>query len=155
MLCASGTVGIIAATLVASPFYSVKVNYVEMWAPPASQGASSTVSINWESPNAPNVEISDTTVSVAVPAHLKCKPPSHSLAAFWQNVGSGTIFSLVAPVGTIIDVSLSLVMFDEDDGSTTPATSAVATATLGLVYYLSLDPNATHRYAPVALTTTI
>jgi hypothetical protein len=99
------------------------------------------------------VEVSDTTVSTATPAHLKAIPPSNSVAGFWMlSSNNNNLFILTAPTGSIIDVDLDLIVQDDDAGGQTQIT--VATATLGAVYYLSLDPNATHRYVPVSLTTT-
>jgi len=152
ILGAAGTVGITVNTNVVVICSSFKIRSLAMWTPPASQGASATCSVDWVgSANAPNVEFSDTTVSVATPAHVQCAPPAMSLAAFWQVAGAGTLFSLVAPVGTIIDLDLDLILTDDDVSATV---IGVAAAALGVQYYLSLDPNATHRYTPVSLTTT-
>jgi hypothetical protein len=74
-----------------------------------------------------------------------------SLASFWQLASTTGLCNLVAPVGTIIDVHLSLIMQDDAE---TQANATVATGTLGLTYFLSLDANTTHRYTPVSLTTT-
>jgi len=153
LLCAAGTMGTALNTSVTSFVASVRINRVTMWTPPASQGATATCSVNWNGyQNSPDVEMSDTTVSVSRPARVSCVPPRGSLAAFWQTVGTNTICTLVAPTGTIIDVDLSLILSDDDPG--TAASTAVATAAVGGIYYLSLDPNATHRYVPVSLFTT-
>jgi len=139
-------------TAVGSFFGSVKLNEVEIFAPPASQGANATCSVDWiGSSNSPNREVSDTSVSVSTPAHVKCNPPAQSLAAFWHIASDDPIMTVTAPVGSIIDVHLSLILQDDD---VPVAAIAVATGALGTVYYLSLDPNATHRYTPVSLTTT-
>jgi hypothetical protein len=142
----------VALTTCTSFFGSVKVNRISIWAPPASQGASATVSVNWYGyANSPNREVSDTTISTSKPAHVVSTPPTGSLASFWQTVGTNTIFSIVAPTGAIIDITLSLIL--SDDENTLPATTT-AGGTLGVNYYLSLDPNVTHRFTPVSLTTT-
>jgi len=153
LLLASGSVGTVTNSTVVSLATAVKVNHIEMWCPPASQGSSATVSLDWigTSVQQPNREFSDTTVSTAVPAHLHCRPPAGSLAAFWQQASTNTLFKVVAPPGTIIDVSLSLII---SDGDANQASVAVATAVIGTIYYMSLDPNATHLYTPVSLTTT-
>jgi hypothetical protein len=152
---AAGGMGTVSNSAITSFFASLQILKVEMWTPPASQGSAATCSVNWEGFNgAPNREVSDTSVSVAQPAHVVSRPPPRSQAAFWINgtqTLSNTIFTLVAPSGTIIDVTLRLVMFDDDVGNVNATASAV---TVGLAYYLSLDPNATHRYVPVSLTTT-
>lgn len=152
ILCAAGTICTVVNSVCTSFMGSFKVNRVSIWTPPASQGASATCSVDWPGfANSPSLEFSDTTVSVATPAYVSCAPPPMSLASFWQVSSATTLFTLVAPVGSIIDVELSLILQDNDVAA---AASAVATGILGSYYYLSLDPNATHRYTPVSLTTT-
>jgi hypothetical protein len=80
------------------------------------------------------------------------KPPRNSLASFWQLAGGTTLCTLTAPVGSVIDVDLSLI-FNDNDGAVIN-NIAVSTGVLGTSYYLSLDPNGTHRYVPVSLNTT-
>jgi hypothetical protein len=154
LLCAAGTIGTVTNTTVTSFFSSVRVTRVQIWAPVASQGAVATCSVLWAgsvSPFFQDREISDTSVSVTKPAFIDATPPRKSLAAFWQTASTAVLFSLTAPTGAIIDVTVALTLSDDDTSS---ATSTVATAVVGTVYYLSLDPNATHLYIPVSLTTT-
>jgi len=152
LLCAAGGVVTVLNTTFKSFFASVKVKRVTLWAPPASQGAAVTTSIEWiGQANSPNREISDTTVSVSRNAYVTSAPPPQSLASFWQNSASGGLFTLTAPANTVIDVDVQLILNDDDVAA---ATSAVAAGALGGYYYLSLDPNATHYYTPVSLVTT-
>jgi hypothetical protein len=154
LLGAAGTVCNTGNTAVACIFQSVKVNKLRMWAPPPAQGSVATCSVEWIGSVASqisNLEVSDSSNSTATPAIVSCRPPRQSLASFWQQPGTNTLFTLTAPVGTIIDVSLSLIMQDDDVG--VPGIG-IATGTSGLIYFLSLDPNATHHYVPVSLTTT-
>lgn len=151
ILCAAGTICTIGNTSVTSIFGAVKLNRIEIWSPPATQGSTVTCSVDFVgNANSPNREYSDTSISVATPAHVNCSPPPQSLASFWQT-GSTALCTITAPTGSIIDVVLSLILQDDD---ITVATSGVATGVLGTVYYLSLDSNSTHRYVPVSLTTT-
>jgi len=151
LLGACGAMATVLNTSVATLSSSIKVDHVSLWTPPASQGASATCSINFLGlGNTPSREFSDTTVSVAEPAFVSCKPPPQSLASFWQVPSNTTMFTLVAPVGTIIDINVNVILADGTDNTSI----IVATAALGSVYYLSLDPVATHRYTPVSLTTT-
>jgi hypothetical protein len=151
---ALGTMGTATNSLVTAFGESFKICRLEMWSPPASQGTASTISVDWVgSQNSPNREFSDTTVSVATPAHVVCRPPPSSLAAFWQKVSSTTIMNIVAPSGTILDLVVSLILTDDE---TAVSTYTVSTATVGLVYYLALDHAAagTGVLAPVSLVTT-
>jgi hypothetical protein len=156
ILLAAGCFTASTNAVVASIAGSYRIRFVEMWCPPSAQGGSATCSIEWigSTNGTNNLEVSDTTVSVARPAHVMSVPPRLSLASFWTlgTVSSSPIteFSLIAPVGTIIDVGLDLIMNDDDVGTT----GTVTTAASGATYYLSLDPNATHRYTPVSLSTT-
>lgn len=152
LLAAAGNICTTANSVVTSFYTSVKLNRVEMWAPPPSQGSSVTASVLFSGAiNSPNIEISDTSVSVSQPCHVIAVPPPNSIASFWQIGASGTVFQLNAPVGCIIDVWLDLICGDADQN---PVNTAVATGTLTNHYYLSLDPVATSRYTPVSLTTT-
>jgi len=131
---------------------TVRVNQVEIWTPPASQGASATCSVLWPATQRSQArEITDTTVSVATPAHVNCGPPANSLASFWVN-GSASIpmFTLTAPVGSIIDVWISMV---DGDGEAPTVGATLVGATTGTVYYCCLDSvtNATGIYKPVGL----
>jgi hypothetical protein len=149
----AGTMCTVANSNVQILFDSFRVNRVEVYSPPSSQGSAVTCSLNWEGTEgfAPNMEVSDTTVSVTAPAYINCVPPPRSVAGFWNRTASSTtIFTLVAPAGSIIDVSLSLILSD----GMTPTGISITTGTLGILYYLSLDANSTHVYTPVSLTTT-
>lgn len=131
---------------------SVKIHEVEIWSPPASQGSAATCSIEWLSTYSPTIEVSDTTVSVSEPAHIKCKPPPGSAASFWINPGSvQNIMQVSAPIGSIIDVKCSHVLVDT---GTAGRNFSVSAGTLGTLYYLALDQSSGHAYTPTSLTTT-
>jgi len=137
-------------------FQALKIRKIEIWAPPASQGAAVTASIYWP-PTAGQAgmgrEVSDTSVSVSEPAHVVSSPPRGSLAGFWQYGAGNNLVALNAPPGSIIDIWLAGVLLDG------PATNAIVTATLvgatiGTIYYCCLDSStkATGVYIPVSLT---
>jgi len=153
ILCAAGSMGTVVNTTVTSFFLSFKIKKIEIWTPPASQGAAATCSVDWTGSEnfSATREVSDTTVSVDRPAYVSTRPPAQSAAAFWQGPGTATLCTLIAPTGSIVDIQLALIL---SDGDVAAATTAVATCSVGGTYYLSLDPNATHRYVPVSLATT-
>jgi hypothetical protein len=134
-------------------FQSAKLRNVEIWTPPAAQGAAATCSVLFPVGNQSQPrEVSDTTVSTAVPAHLSCGPPANSLASFWNDGSTGLpVMSITAPVGSIIDVIVSLVM---GDASTNNNAATLVGATIGQVYYCALDSGtaAGSAYPPVSLT---
>lgn len=133
--------------------YALKVRSIEIWTPPPSQGASTTCSVEWVGAGyQPNMEFSDSSNSVAQPAHIRCSPPPQSNASFWANGGTTQVFlSIAVPVGSIVDLDLDLI---ENDGET-PVTFTIATAALGATYYLALDHSISDFLVPVSLTTTI
>jgi hypothetical protein len=144
-LCSSAT----AAYRIAA---AAKLSHVAMWTPPALQGAAATCSVEWRGQaNSPPVEISDTTVSTASPAHLMSRPPAQSLAAFWLTDTSTRVMTITAPVGTIIDVSVSYVL---RDGNEAPNATAIVTlgATTGYLLFPQLDRVSGLEYlVPVSL----
>ncbi len=147
----AGAVCTVANTTVSFIARACKVHRVEIWAPPASQGAASTCAIRWKTPEAQNMtEISDSSVSTAFPAHVRGKPPVGSYLSFWISSDADSVMDLTAPVGAIIDVHCTHVLMDTGAAGTT---YAVAAGTLGGLYYLPLD-GAGDLYLPVSLTTT-
>jgi len=154
VIAALGNICTVTNTSVSAIAQSFHVRKLTLVSPPASQGASATCSVEWLAAavvSSTNMEVSDTTVSVAVPACVVSSPPANSNAAFWQTSSTNGLFILTAPVGTVIDLAVDYILVDD------PAfnkITTVATGVLGTMYYLSLDPNATHRYTPVSLTTT-
>jgi hypothetical protein len=129
---------------------TVKIHSVEVWAPPASQGAASTCAIEWASSQfSSQKEVTDTTVSVALPAYVKAFPPKGSPPSFWLLGSNSAIFKVTAPVGSVIDVLLSHVMLDTDVAGDS---YTIASGGLGIVFYPPLD-GATDLFVPVSLTT--
>jgi len=128
-----------------------KLRSVEVWTPPASQGAAATCSLEWASTTfSPNTEVSDTTVSVSEPAHIRAIPPRGSPQSFWMTADGTAMFTLTAPVGSIIDVSCVHVL--NDTGAAGNSYSVGAAATLGVLFYPPLD-GVTDVYLPVSLNT--
>ncbi len=127
--------GVVAtsATVGQSIVQALKVREVEIWAPPSSQGSAVTCSILWQggSTSQPR-EVSDTSVSTAIPAHVKSGPPAGSLASFWTTANN-SLFTLVAPSGSIIDVTVSLVL--ADGNASTIGAAVLVGATTGRMYY--------------------
>jgi hypothetical protein len=100
--------------------------------------------------------VSDTSVSVSTPAHIHAVPPRSSTAGFWGSTSlpNNALFTMIAPSGSIIDISLDLILQDEDTVEEAAFTRAIASGTLGNMYYLALDNATGHTYVPVSLTTT-
>jgi hypothetical protein len=147
-----GGMGKVVNTSVSLIAESVKIKRIQIWSPPASQGANATCSVNWAGfQNTPNTEVSDTTVSVTKPAYINCKPPAQSLASFWQGLGSTTIFGIAAVAGSILEIFVDVVL---NDTEVSPVTVPVATAVVGQMYYLALDGPSLNNFIPVYLAST-
>jgi len=148
-----GSVCTATNSTVVSVFRSFRIKRIEVWSAPASQGANSTCSVEWFGfGNSPNIEFSDTTLSVSKNAHISCTPPANSLAAFWQKATGVGLFILTVPAGSIVDMIVDTILNDEDGAN---QVVAVATGTLGNSYYLALDQQlGTHNFVPISLNTT-
>jgi len=146
--------GVIATTTTTGSAWvgSLRVREVEIWSPPSAQGQAVTCSLEWVAGlgSAGTQEVSDTSMSVARPAHIRTRPPRNSLASFWNNGGNNPqMFVLVAPTGSIVDVTVDLVMFDDE--ITAPTVVTLTAATVGNVYYMPLDGHG-GSFVPVSLT---
>jgi hypothetical protein len=132
---------------------AVRVKSIEMWTWMNNQGAvaDQTVALTWTSNYGPTSEISDSTFSSAVPAHIRTSPPRDSLASFWSSSGSNeseVILLISAPNYSIMDVVLDFVLLD---GSTFTATTA-NNGSAGRVYYSPFDgPNGNGYWQPVSM----
>jgi len=135
-------------------FGGVKLNYVEMWAN-AQAGTPVTISAEWLSNNPyfgndSNLK-SDTALGTAENAHVKFRPPRGSYAAGWlsNNIGANNnILQLAFPIGTIIDVSLTFTILDDDVQML--VTGGLAGATIGKVYTRYLDSTGAKIIQPVS-----
>lgn len=122
-----------------------------MWAGcGVATGDRQTIAIEWTPFNtlgASNIEVSDTTISNARPAHIFAKPPSGTAAQFWvDDLTDQTLFLMTGPAGTITDVNVSFML---NDSSPTSAI-AVTGATVGRLYFQSLD-GTTNNQLPISL----
>jgi len=151
VLHATGGIATVTNTTLTNWVQSFRVKKIEIWSAPPSQGSASTASVEWFGfGNSPSIEVSDTTLSTATNAHVVSKPPPNSLCAFWQKATGTGLFSLVLPAGSIMDMTLDLILQDNDALYTVPVTTAV----LGNVYYLALDHQTSDLIIPVSLHTT-
>ncbi len=146
-----GAVCTVVNTTAAMMTQCFRIKKIEVWAAPAAQGSSATVSLDWIGlANSPNLEVSDTTLSVARNAHIIAVPPINSLAHFWNRGSNTAMFTLVCPINSIIDVTLEYIL--DDVGTLT--TVGVVTGVLNTLYYLPLDGVTTHLLTPVSLQST-
>jgi hypothetical protein len=130
---------------------SFKIKRIEVWASPASQGTNATVAVEWFGyGNSPNIEESNTTLSVSKNAYISCKPPQNSLAHFWQKNTGTQLFLITCPAHSIVDIVFDSIMNDDE----TNALVVIGTGVLGNTYYLALDHLTNNFLIPVSLVTT-
>lgn len=147
----AGGVGTVANTTISLIANAVSVKKVSIWSPPSAQGQAVTCSLEWTSLNGGRmIEVSDSSLSVAVPAVVVSRPPKGSLASLWLGNTADGVFVITAPTGSIIDVHAVHVLEDAAGANITYAAAAV---TLGDTYWLPLD-GTTDLYTPVSLRTT-
>jgi hypothetical protein len=128
---------------------SAKLKSVEVWTPTATSTTPTTCSVEWPaSQRSPSMEVSDTSINISRPAHIKASPPKESLSAFWFDESTNAaLFILNAPIGSVVDVQLEYFLLDSGTGIATTVTGA----TIGQLYYGYLDGDTTHLLAPVSL----
>lgn len=147
----AGAVCTVANSAVSLIAISTKVHEIRIWSPPASQGAVSTNAIQWNNVDfTAGPEVSDTTMSTAIPARIRARPPKGSAASFLLGSGTDNILVITAPAGSIIDVHCTHVLYDAQVAGTA---LTVAAGTLGALYYMPLD-GVSDVYLPVSLGTT-
>jgi hypothetical protein len=133
---------------------SMKLHKIEAW----SLGTvGNTIDITFYGPNEfikPS-EYTDECVSTASPAHVLCRP-TKGLFSEWLTAPTiatnPAIFSIASSVGTIVDVTVSHLMWQDSTNTTPVVWTSVASGTLGKIYYLGLDGTGGY-YAPIALPT--
>jgi hypothetical protein len=123
-------------------FGSFRIKEVEMWTcqipTSGSPLATCAVSFPLGSTFASNKEFSDSSLSSAIPAHIRVKPPGDEYAAFWQTYSSSTAFmAFSCTQNTIIDIVFECVL--RDGSASVPSSSALISATVGAIYYGPLD----------------
>ncbi len=153
ILGACGGVCSVVNSKVTSFASSIRVNSVTVWLSPSSTVAVSAdvawVGSSTYSPDEKYDESLPTTVSNTKSAVFR--PPSQSLASFWQSSsGSTTLFTITASAGSIVDLDVSIRL----SNSLLPVQTTVAVATIQTVYYLALDGPSTNIIRPLGLPTT-
>ena len=87
-------------------------------------------------------------MSRAIPDHVVGSPPRGSEASLWAVSGTGLdMFTLTAPIASIIDVDITFVL---NDTGSAGSTYSVASGVVGVLYYLPLD-GTSDAYVPVSL----
>lgn len=133
----------------------VKLNYIEVWSANASGSAINTIEVELVTSNpyfgSTSKIFSDCAIGTANVAHVKAKPAKDSFTGSWLPNNSANIFTvanLTLPIGSIVDVNMTIEFIDEENA--TLVSGAVASATTGKLYTRPLDStNVGPRILPI------
>jgi len=140
----------LTVTTTARLWRSVRLVRVEAWSIGAIGGTPEIIRIVGVG-DGPQAVASDMSMGVR-PAHVVWRPPARSRSSFWYDTGSGEadgLFELTAPSGTILDITLEVLMVNNFDTGGATAGPVPAGASAGAVYLCSLDGNGlTGKFVP-------
>jgi len=133
---------------------AMRLRYVKIWAAPAS-ASTEVIDVYWTggSGNVPDQETARAVpTGVSVSGALTFTPPKGSLAAFWwDSVDNATqLFAITCSGGSIVELCCDV----SQQVALSILSTTIATGTLGGVYYGYLDGVGSHRYQPIAVTST-
>lgn len=126
-------------------FDLVRVNEVEMWAGSTSAAVPTTVQLCYDGKTAGAVGDADqhtaTSIGSTEPAYLRARPSRRAQAGQYQGSSASVAFVVVAPLNTVVDVTMT---FRNSLDNSTPIALAQALvgATAGDVYFRALDGGA-------------
>lgn len=154
LLTAAGCMVTTNNTTATSMWMSVKIISVEVWSIPST--ATSSCSVEWKGDSSlaglEQQEVSDTSLSPQIPAHIIARPRRGTLSSMWHQGGfSQNLFTVSVDNLGIVDVTLQLILRDAPSSSN--ATFTIASGSLGTAVYSPLDGSG-DKFTPVGLTTT-
>lgn len=151
--CGDTVVMYVSANLAYQLFNVVRIVKVEIWSPAIS--ASGTVTYPTAGIEFPgltaghvgdNRRVSDTSISMTSPAHVKLSPDPRSQASQWQSTANTSIaFALNYGAGAVVDVVLQFRLTDELRVSGLATSN---TGTVGQIYYVALDGPGNNNLTP-------
>jgi len=144
LLAAMGTMAT-GANTVTLMFKAVRVKRIRIWTSPVTLGIALSNGIEWLSLDSGvmTTEFRDTSNSPDRPAYIDVKPLNSTAAWFWRSVSSAggnstvPLFNIVAPTGSVIEVTMTGIM--SDVAFTNYGYATTAAATVGEIYYGGLD----------------
>jgi hypothetical protein len=130
---------------------SIRLKKVEVWSSPQTDTSGTqspvTVAVEFRAGSSSliggrNVRVSDTVTSPAHVAHVKAVPRPEQFAAMWQSGTNETsIFQLTAPLESIVDLTLDMVL--RDDGTVQAISTSVSGGTAGQQGILGITSGST------------
>jgi hypothetical protein len=126
-------------------FKAVRVKRIRIWTSPVTLGIALTNGVEWLSLDSGvmTTEFRDTSNSPNRPAYIDVKPTQSTAAWFWRSISSAggnstvPLFNIVAPTGSVVEVTMTGIM--SDVAFTNFGYATTAAATVGEIYYGGLD----------------
>ncbi len=149
--------------LVSSIFKAFRIKRIRIWSTPTTLGVATTNGVEWLSSDSGVMtkEYTASSNNPNHPAYLDVRPTNSVAAWFWRsitNIGGGAntdLFSIVAPIGSVIELTVSGIVSDVNfaNWGVAPAAASV----VGQVYYGGLDGigAGTGLYPPIGLLTIV
>jgi len=134
-----------------------KIGLVTMFPPgDPTAGGPKIAQVSWatgESAQVPDeLKLSVIPEGVTLSNSVRFKPPAKSLAGFWITTADAAadVMTITCPAGTIVDLQIAFRL----SNALPQASVAIATGTVGVIYYLALDGPSSNSLVPVGLSTT-
>ncbi len=142
---------------------AVRLKRIRIWTSPVTLGIALTNGVEWLSSDVTVMtqEVRDSSNTPERPAYVDVKPLQTTQAWYWRtvsNVGGGAntgLFNIVAPTGSLIEVTMTGILSDVAFANYGIATTAAAT--VSEIYYGGLDGigTGTGNYVPIGLQTIV
>jgi len=136
---------------------AVRLKEIEMWSAGAlgTTGASlpqNLIGVEWfgtTNSYMNSVKVTDSSMGIK-PAYLRVKPPKESSSDFWISQGgqsdtTTTLFAINGSIGAVVDVTMLVVLVDDEAASAGPTTTGM---TAGTVYWGYLDGRSSGNIQP-------
>ncbi len=155
LCCAAGAICFTANANMRSIASAIKLRSITVW-PNVSDGAGATYPIvNWSSSATNFVKdqelVRPLPLNATVTSSMVFKPPKDSNAHFWITASvSSPIVNMSVTAGSVILLDMDVCIANSIAGFN----ETIVTGTTGTMYYGYMDGSTTHRYQPIALTST-
>ncbi len=120
---------------------AIKLNRVQVWSqPPVLGGVSTPIVVEWVGNHSPSTIHSDTAIGVR-PGFVDSVPPADSSNRWWSISGTDegeTLFKVSCPAGSVIDVTCTLRLID-DEAAVLGEAGTGGASTVGTIYFNYLD----------------
>jgi hypothetical protein len=135
----------------------IKLNYMDIYLPPASATNSTNMVLTWLSTLGQNKVVALTTLGTALPAYVRVRPPKDSFAGLWSSNQTTTggyntenLFSFATATGMVVDVNVSFCLQNQYGAAYTPLVQTSTRAiSAGVLYTAALDGTSSNVLTPI------